>query len=88
MRHSTTSEVTVAMSAMMQSAVVTVLLSAVLLALCEYGSRFNLAVINNSELLKYCANLAFIVSSMFVVLFCYFLFLLGLFNDAYKTYII
>jgi hypothetical protein len=55
------------MSAMKQSAAVTFLLSAVLLALCEYGSGFNLAVINNLELLKYCVYLAFIFNNNFVV---------------------
>ena len=39
MQHSTTIEVSVAMCAKMSSAVVTFLLSAVLLALCEYGPR-------------------------------------------------
>jgi hypothetical protein len=39
MQHSTISEIAVATSAKMPSAVVTFLLSAVLLALCEYGPR-------------------------------------------------
>ena len=39
MQHSTISEIAVAMSAKMPSAVVSFLLSAVLLALCEYGPR-------------------------------------------------
>jgi hypothetical protein len=84
MQHSTTSEVTVAMSPKMPSAVVTVLLSAVLLAQCEYGNGFKLAITYNSELLKFCADLAFIVASMYVVLFCYFLFIIVLFNKAYN----
>jgi len=45
---------------------------------------FKLAIIYNSELLKYCVDLAIIFTSMFLVLFRYFLFLLGLFNDYYK----
>ena len=44
-----------------------------------------LAVIYNSELLKYCVDLTFIVINMFVILFYYFLFIVGLFNDVYKS---
>lgn len=42
MQHNTTSEITVTMSGMMRSAVVTFLLSAVLLALCECGPRIKI----------------------------------------------
>jgi hypothetical protein len=42
MQHSKTSVIAVAMSAKMPSAVVTFLLSAVLLALCEYGPQIQI----------------------------------------------
>jgi len=43
-----------------------------------------LAIVYNSELLKYCVVLAFVVTSKFVV-FCYFLSLLYLFNYTYNS---
>jgi hypothetical protein len=71
MQRSRISEIAVAMSAMMPSAV-TFLLSAVLLVLCEYGNGLKLAIIYNSELLQYCIEVAFIVTSKLEGLFCYF----------------
>jgi len=50
-------------------AVLTFLLSTVLLSLCEYGRRSQLAVIYNSVLLKYCVDLVFIVTNKFVINF-------------------
>ena len=43
-----------------------------------------LAKIHSSELQKYCVDLVFIVTSKFMVLFCCFVFILGLFNDVYN----
>jgi hypothetical protein len=51
MQHSTSSVIARTMSAKMPSVVVTFLLSAVLLAFCEYGHGFKLAIIYNSVLL-------------------------------------
>jgi hypothetical protein len=63
MQHSTNSVIARTVNEKMPSAVVTFLLSAVLLALCEYGNEFKLAIISNAELLKYCVSVAFIVTS-------------------------
>jgi len=67
MQHSTTSVIARTISTKMPSAVVNFLLPAVLLALCEYGNEFKLAIVYNSEMLKYCVYLAFIFTSKFVV---------------------
>jgi hypothetical protein len=67
MQHSTTSVIVRAKSPKMSSAVVTFLLSALFLALCEYGNGFKLTIIYNLEILIYCAYLAFIFTSKFVV---------------------
>jgi hypothetical protein len=72
MQHSTTSVIARTMSAKMPSAIVTFLLPAVFLVLCEYGNGLKLAIIYNSELLQYRIEVAFIVTSMLEGLFCYF----------------
>jgi len=46
---------------------------------------FKLANIYSSELQKYCVDLAFVVTSKFMVLFCCFIFILGLFNDVHNS---
>jgi hypothetical protein len=60
MQYSTTSVIARTMSAKMPSAVVTFLLPAVLLVMCEYGSGLKLAIIYKSVVLKYCVNRSFI----------------------------
>jgi hypothetical protein len=87
MQHSRISEIAVAMSRMKPSAVVTFLLSAVLLVLCEYGHGLQLAIIYNSELLKYCVDMTFIVTSMLVVFFAISYLLLVYLTTLTKVYI-
>jgi hypothetical protein len=65
MQHSTTSVIARTINEKMPSAVVTFLLSAFLLALCEYCNEFKFAIIYNSELLKYCVSVAFIVTNAY-----------------------
>jgi hypothetical protein len=67
MQHSTTSVIARTINEKMPSAVVTFLLSAVILTLCEYGNEFKFPIIYNSELLKYFVYLAFIFTNNFVV---------------------
>jgi hypothetical protein len=60
MQHNTSSTIARTMRAKMPSVVVTFLLSAILLVLCKYGNGLQLAIIYNSEVLKYCVDLSFI----------------------------
>jgi hypothetical protein len=46
---------------------------------------FKLATLYNSDLLSYCVNIAFFLTRKLVLIVCYFLFILGLFNEAYNS---
>jgi hypothetical protein len=85
MPHSRICEIAVAMSRMMPS-VVTFLLSAVLLVLCEYGNGLKFFIIHKSELLQYCIEVVFIVTSKLEGLFCYFWLILGFLTKLTVTW--